>query len=53
MITAHRGRIRFGCYVPTRDEVATQSAEWLQTIIIDWWWESPPDPIPVRNRSTV
>lgn len=37
----HRGVIRLGCYVPTRKEVATADADWLQPVRSDCFWESP------------
>ena len=46
VIRAHRGIIRAGCYVPTRHEVATREPEWLYSVLIDWWWESPTELIP-------
>lgn len=36
-IEEHRGLIRAGCYVPTRQEVATNDATWLASVLIDWW----------------
>jgi len=46
----HRGLIRAGCYVPTREEVATKDAAWLASILIDWWWESPTALIPTWGQ---
>lgn len=46
VIEEHRGVIRAGCYVPTRGEVATKDASWLESVLIDWWWESPTALIP-------
>ena len=40
------GVIRFGCYVPTRHEVATQPIDWLQSVLTDWFWESPEELVP-------
>lgn len=47
VIAEHKGMIRFGCYVPTRAEVALQEPKWLKSVILDWWWESPTDLIPI------
>jgi hypothetical protein len=44
------GVIRFGCYVPTRDEVATQPIEWLQNVVTDWFWESPEELAPDEQQ---
>ena len=41
VLEEHRGIIRLGCYVPTRAEVATADAAWLENVLTDWWWESP------------
>lgn len=38
--------IRSGMYVPTRQEVAQKSPEWLHSVLIDWMWESPSELIP-------
>ncbi|MEW9853898.1 hypothetical protein [Novosphingobium sp. M1R2S20] len=46
----HRGLIRTGCYVPTRDEVATKASSWLENILVDWWWESPTALIPTWGQ---
>lgn len=62
VIAKHAGLIRFGCYVPTRLEVATKPPEWLNSILNDWFWESPEELAPdsqqieeavtiLRNRS--
>lgn len=50
VIRAHSGLIRFGCYVPTRREVAEGDANWLWSVILDWWWESPTELIPTDNQ---
>lgn len=47
---AHNGLIRFGCYVPTRREVADAGADWLWSILLDWWWESPTELIPTDKQ---
>lgn len=49
-IEEHRGVIRAGCYVPTREEVATKDAAWLESILNDWWWESPTPLIPTWGQ---
>lgn len=41
ILDEHAGIIRLGCYVPTRTEVRTQEPAWLESVLIDWWWESP------------
>jgi hypothetical protein len=46
VLEKHKGLIRFGCYVPTRHEVATKDPEWLYSVIIDWWSESPTELAP-------
>lgn len=46
----HRGLIRDGCYVPTRHEVATWSAELLWWHLLGWWWESPSELIPTDEQ---
>ncbi|MFN3726018.1 MAG: hypothetical protein ACK4SZ_06905 [Allosphingosinicella sp.] len=50
VIRAHDGLIRFGCYVPTRREVAEADAAWLWGILLDWWWESPSELIPTDGQ---
>ena len=50
VIRAHDGLIRFGCYVPTRREVAKADAAWLWDILLDWWWESPSELIPTDEQ---
>lgn len=50
VIRAHAGLIRFGCYVPTRREVAEGAADWLRNILLDWWWESPSELIPTDRQ---
>lgn len=45
-IEAHKGVIRTGMYVPTRDEVATWPPKLLYNILMDWMWESPSEIIP-------
>ena len=50
VIAKHAGLIRFGCYVPTRKEVATQPPEWLHSIVNDWFWESPEELAPDRGQ---
>lgn len=45
-IMAHKGLIRDGCYVPTKHEVATWSADRLWMTLLGWWWESPSSLIP-------
>jgi len=47
---AHRGILRAGMYVPTREEVATWPPEKLYSIIVDWMWESPSEIIPTRAQ---
>ncbi len=42
--------IRFGCYVPTRREVATQPPEWLNWVLTDWFWESPEELAPGNDQ---
>jgi hypothetical protein len=44
------GVIRCGCYVPTREEVATKPPEWLHSIVNDWFWESPEELAPDRGQ---
>ena len=44
------GVIRCGCYVPTREEVATQPIEWLENVLTDWFWESPEELAPDRQQ---
>jgi hypothetical protein len=46
VIRKHKGLIRSGCYVPTRDEVADASPERVHGWLLDWWWESPTELIP-------
>lgn len=46
VIEEHSGLIRAGCYVPTRHEVATKDAAWLESVLLEWWWESPAELIP-------
>lgn len=50
VIRAHNGLIRFGCYVPTRREVAEAPSDWLWGILLDWWWESPTELIPTGEQ---
>lgn len=52
VIRAHGGAIRFGCYVPTRREVAEVEPGWLSNIMLDWWWESPSELIPTDEQVT-
>ena len=56
-IRKHAGLVRSGCYVPTRHEVATREPEWVHSIVLDWWWESPSELIPreeqVREAVTI
>ncbi len=46
----HKGVIRTGMYVPTREEVATWPPRVLYSIIIDWMWESPAEIIPSNEQ---
>ena len=46
VIEEHRGMIRLGCYIPTREEVAGADREALCAALHDWWWESPTRLIP-------
>lgn len=46
VIAKHAGLIRFGCYVPTRLEVATKPPEWIGSILNAWFWESPEELAP-------
>jgi hypothetical protein len=46
VMRAHRGLIRDGCYVPTRQEVANWTTERLHWHILGWWHESPSELIP-------
>ena len=48
VIAKHAGLIRFGCYVPTRHEVATKPPAWLHSVVTDWFWESPEELAPDR-----
>jgi hypothetical protein len=50
VIKALRGLIRDGCYVPTRNEVATLEPFWLRLILLGWWWESPTELIPTDEQ---
>lgn len=50
VIRSHAGIMRFGCYVPTRQEVATKDPAWLWSVLIDWWWESPSELIPTDQQ---
>lgn len=50
VVEEHRGIIRAGCYVPTRQEVASAEPGLLEAILIDWWWESPTALIPTRRQ---
>ena len=50
VVEEHRGIIRAGCYVPTRQEVATAEPVLLEAILIDWWWEAPTALIPTRRQ---
>lgn len=45
-IEAHKGVLRAGMYVPTREEVSTWPPERLYSVLIDWMWESPSEIIP-------
>lgn len=49
-MAAHRGVLRAGMYVPTREEVATWPPDKLYNTIIDWMWESPSEIIPTRAQ---
>jgi len=42
----HRGMIRLGCYIPTREEVANSEPAMVCSALHDWWWESPTRLIP-------
>ena len=44
------GVIRFGCYVPTRNEVATKPIDWIANIVSDWFWESPEELAPGKDQ---
>ena len=44
------GVIRFGCYVPTRDEVATKPVDWIADVVSDWFWESPEELAPEEEQ---
>lgn len=46
VIRQHHGIIRAGCYIPTRQEVATAIPERVLGWLLDWWWESPTELIP-------
>ena len=46
VMVEHRGIIRLGCYIPTREEVASADPETLCAALHDWWWESPTRLIP-------
>lgn len=46
VMKAHEGLIRDGCYVPTRQEVASWPADRLWWHLLGWWWESPSELIP-------
>lgn len=50
IIRAHRGIIRDGCYVPTRQEVATLKPWPLAWMLLGWWWESPSELIPTDEQ---
>lgn len=50
VIAKHAGLIRFGCYVPTRHEVATKPPAWLHSVVTDWFWESPEELAPDRRQ---
>jgi hypothetical protein len=50
VIRKHAGLIRSGCYVPTRAEVAAKEPEWLYSVLVDWWWESPTELIPTDEQ---
>lgn len=50
VIAKHAGLIRFGCYVPTRHEVATEPPAWLNSVVNDWFWESPEELAPDRRQ---
>jgi len=45
-IEGHKGILRAGMYVPTREEVATWPSKKLYRIVMDWMWESPSEIIP-------
>jgi hypothetical protein len=49
-IEGHRGVLRAGMYVPTREEVATWPPETLYSIVMDWMWESPSEIIPNKDQ---
>jgi hypothetical protein len=44
------GVIRFGCYVPTRNEVATKPLDWVANVVSDWFWESPEELAPEEEQ---
>lgn len=50
VVRSHKGLIRAGCYVPTRHEVATREPEWVHSVMLDWWWESPTELIPTDHQ---
>ncbi len=40
-VEAHKGILRVGMHVPTREEVTEWPADRLYNILMDWMWESP------------
>lgn len=50
VLEEHRGIIRLGCYVPTRAEVARADPAWLETVLVEWWWESPTALMPTYGQ---
>ena len=50
VLHAHKGLIRDGCYVPTRQEVAEAPPEKLWNWLLGWWWESPTELIPTDEQ---
>jgi len=49
-IDAHKGILRAGMYVPTREEVTKWSADRLYNTLMDWMWESPSEIIPNNEQ---
>lgn len=43
---AHKGILRTGMYVQTREEVATWPPQKLYSVVMDWMWESQSEIIP-------
>lgn len=43
---AHKGMMRDGCYVPTKQQVATWPADRLWMTLLGWWWKFPASLIP-------